>query len=124
MGVKQLVLSPAVVGACIAAYDEAVELLVAADPDGTGELDVRRLVAAPVAVRRRALLAAARAAGCPAGALSQRHAVALDALLRAGTGAADLPGGVRARLSARSPDPRSGTADSLLALVFAGRRSA
>ena len=33
MGVKQLVLSPAVVGACIAAYDEAVELLVAADPE-------------------------------------------------------------------------------------------
>jgi tRNA(Ile)-lysidine synthase len=108
----------------------AGELLAAADPDETGELDAGRLVAAPVAVRRRALLAAARAAGCPAGSLSQRHAIALDALLTAGTGAADLPAGVRARLGARSsarsgsPGAGSGTTDSPLTLVFTGRRSA
>jgi tRNA(Ile)-lysidine synthase len=89
-------------------------LLAAADPEGTGELDVQALTAAPVAVRRRSLLAAARTAGSPAGALGHRHALALDALLTAGTGAADLPGGVVARMT------RQGTA-----LVLAdGRRSA
>jgi tRNA(Ile)-lysidine synthase len=89
-------------------------LLAAADPEGTGELDVQALTAAPVAVRRRSLLAAARTAGSPAGALGHRHALALDALLTAGTGAADLPGGVVARVT------RRGTA---LVLVD-GRRSA
>jgi tRNA(Ile)-lysidine synthase len=60
---------------------------------------VAALVAAPAAVRRRALLAAARAAGCPPGALSRRHALALDGLLGAAPGArADLPGGITARL--------------------------
>ena len=80
----------------------AADLLAAADPGGVGKLDVRTLAAAPVAVRRRSLLAAARTAGSPAGALSHRHALALDALLTAGTGAADLPGQVVARLI-RSP---------------------
>lgn len=108
----------------------AVDLLAAADPADTGELDVRMLAAAPVAVRRRSLLAAARAAGSPAGALSHRHALALDALLRAGTGAADLPGGVRARLT-RSADPADpppmaartgGVREGGAALMFVGGR--
>ena len=76
----------------------ARDLLAAADPQSRGELDVATLVVAPAAVRRRALLAAARTAGCPAGGLGHRHALALDALLTAGTGIADLPGAVQARV--------------------------
>lgn len=76
-------------------------------------LDVAMLAAAPAAVRRRALLLAAREAGCPAGALARRHVLALDALVVGwrGQGAAHLPGKVRAvracgRLSlARTPAP-------------------
>jgi tRNA(Ile)-lysidine synthase len=57
------------------------------------------LAAAPTAIRRRALLVAARAAGSPPGALSRRHAVAVDALITAwrGQGQVDLPGGLVAR---------------------------
>ena len=57
------------------------------------------LAAAPPAIRRRALLAAARACGSPAGALSSRHALAMDALVTAwrGQGPVHLPGGVAAR---------------------------
>jgi tRNA(Ile)-lysidine synthase len=68
----------------------------ASAPDG---LDVAVLAGAPTAIRRRALLVAARAAGCPPGALSRRHAVAVDALITAwrGQGQADLPGGLVAR---------------------------
>ena len=72
----------------------AAELLAAADPEGRGVLAVPVLATAAVAVRRRALLAAARSAGSPAGALSHRHALALDALVSAGAGTTDLPGGV------------------------------
>ena len=56
------------------------------------------LASAPDAVRRRALLAAARAAGAPAGALGSRHVLALDALVVAWSGQGDvhLPGGVLA----------------------------
>jgi len=106
----------------------ALDLLAAADPDGSGNLDVQTLTGAAVAVRRRALLAAARAAGSPAGALSHRHALALDALLTAGTGAADLPGEVLARLTrAADPTPVSGAAgpvgEGAAALMFInGRR--
>jgi tRNA(Ile)-lysidine synthase len=86
------------------ALDQAAAALVAAaDPDGIGELDVALLTPAPVAVRRRALLAVARTAGCPSGALGHRHALALDALLAAGTGRADLPGGVQARVAGPAP---------------------
>jgi hypothetical protein len=62
-------------------------------------LDVDVLAAAPAAVRRRALLAAARRAGSPAGALGRRHALALDALVVRwhGQGAVHLPGGVNGR---------------------------
>ena len=80
----------------------AGQLLAAADPEQAGDLDIAILTAAPAAIRRRSLLAAARLAGSPAGALSQRHALALDGLLAARTGAStDLPGGVRARVHGR-----------------------
>ncbi|MFI7587911.1 tRNA lysidine(34) synthetase TilS [Spongisporangium articulatum] len=59
---------------------------------------VDALLAVPSALRRRALLAEARAAGCPAGALTHRHALALEKLLTAVPGTStDLPGGVAAR---------------------------
>jgi hypothetical protein len=56
------------------------------------------LVQAPDAVRRRALLALLRDAGCPAGALSRRHVLAVDALVTdwRGQGPVHLPGGVEA----------------------------
>ncbi|QAY69194.1 tRNA lysidine(34) synthetase TilS [Xylanimonas protaetiae] len=62
-------------------------------------LDVAVLAAAPAAVRRRALRAAAIAVGAPAGATSSRHVAALDALVVAwrGQGDASLPSGAIAR---------------------------
>lgn len=70
------------------------------DPDGC-QLDAATLAGAPDAVRRRALLLAARRAGAPAGALGRRHVLAMDALVIAwrGQGAVSLPGGVAARRS-------------------------
>ena len=61
-----------------------------------GGLDCDVLAAVSDAVRRRALLAAARAAGAPAGALSRRHVLAVDALVVAwrGQGPVHLPGRV------------------------------
>jgi tRNA(Ile)-lysidine synthase len=59
-----------------------------------GGYDAQVLGAAPDAVRRRALLAVARSAGAPAGALGSRHAAALDALvLRSTSGPGRRPGG-------------------------------
>ncbi len=91
----------------------AALLEAAAGPDGptgpdlTGPdlgLDAAILAAAPAALRRRALLAAARSAGCPAGALGRSHALALDRLLAAEPGAGvDLPGSVLARLVVEPP---------------------
>ncbi len=80
----------------------AADLLGAAlvpSPPGEVCLDVAVLAAAPDAVRRRALLAAARRAGCPAGALGRRHVLALDALVVGWRGqrAAHLPGRVVGR---------------------------
>jgi tRNA(Ile)-lysidine synthetase-like protein len=70
-----------------------------AGPERLDDLDAATLAAAPNAIRRRSLLAAARSAGSPPGALGHRHALALDHLLNAQPGAgADLPGGVRARV--------------------------
>jgi tRNA(Ile)-lysidine synthase len=70
----------------------AADLLAAARTSGTADspdgLDVAVLAAAPTAIRRRALLVAARAAGCPPGALSRRHAVAVDALITSWRGRA------------------------------------
>ncbi|MGH3301503.1 MAG: tRNA lysidine(34) synthetase TilS [Streptosporangiaceae bacterium] len=57
----------------------------------------RDLAALPAAVRNRLLRLAALAAGCPAGALSQRHVRRMDELVTSWHGQrwADLPGGVR-----------------------------
>ncbi len=78
----------------------AADLVAAAQRvAGEGGLSGEVLAAAPDAVRRRALLAAARAAGAAPGALSRRHALALDALVTHwhGQGPVQLPGGVVAR---------------------------
>ncbi len=60
------------------------------------EIAVPPLRAALPAVRRRALLRAARPAGCPGGALNHRHALALEQLLITGRGQVALPGSVLA----------------------------
>ena len=75
----------------------AVDLLAraAGGPQAEG-YDVATLAAAPAAVRRRALRAAAVQAGSLAGALTRTHVLALEALLVAwrGQGAVPLPGRV------------------------------
>jgi tRNA(Ile)-lysidine synthase len=103
----------------------AGDLLVVAGAAGVGGgagdagldagLDVAVLAGAPAAVRRRALLAAARAAGCRPGSLSRAHALALDGLVTGGRtrGTVRLPDGVVAlldcgRLRCAAP-PSSGT---------------
>jgi tRNA(Ile)-lysidine synthase len=73
----------------------------ASDPPGRapGGLALDVLAGASDAVRRRALLAAFREAGSPAGALGRRHVLAVDALVVAwrGQGPVHLPGRVEAR---------------------------
>ncbi|MGF0118096.1 tRNA lysidine(34) synthetase TilS [Promicromonospora sp. Marseille-Q5078] len=61
-------------------------------------LDAEALAAAPAALRRRALRAAALAVGCAPGATSARHVDALDALVVSwrGQGSVHLPGDARA----------------------------
>ena len=97
-------------------------LTSALEPHGALELDLEVLAAAPAAVRRRALLAAARRAGSPAGALGRRHVLALDALVVRwrGQGAVRLPGGVSGRRAygrlvlapaAGRPEPNGADAD-------------
>lgn len=73
-----------------------------ADGDGDGRavrLDVATVEQAVPAVRRRCLRLAALAAGCPAGALTREHVLAVDGLLTRwrGQGPLHLPGGVEAR---------------------------
>jgi tRNA(Ile)-lysidine synthase len=77
------------------ALDAVAAALLAAAGRPVG-LSCEVLSAAPVAVRRRALLEAARSAGSAAGSLSRRHALALDALVVRwrGQGPVHLPGGV------------------------------
>ena len=81
----------------------AEELLAAArieDPPGEpGRLDTAVLAAAPAALRRRALLRAARQAGASSGSVSRTHVLALDALVTdwRGQGPVHLPGRVIAR---------------------------
>jgi tRNA(Ile)-lysidine synthase len=76
----------------------AAELLRSARRDGGYDLAV--LAAAPDAVRRRALLAAARNAGSPGAALGSRHVLALERLVVGGPGRSGrygdvhLPGGL------------------------------
>jgi tRNA(Ile)-lysidine synthetase-like protein len=65
----------------------AAQLLQSAGREGGYDLAV--LAAAPDAVRRRALLAAARDAGSPGAALGSRHVLALDGLV---VGSAGRPG--------------------------------
>jgi len=57
------------------------------------------LAGLPVAIRQRLLRSAALTAGCPAGALSQRHVTSLDELVTGWHGQrwTDLPGGIRCR---------------------------
>jgi tRNA(Ile)-lysidine synthase len=64
-----------------------------------GQLALDLVAAMPPAIRSRVLRNAAIAAGCPAGALTAGHVVALDALTTGWRGQRwiDLPGGVRAR---------------------------
>jgi tRNA(Ile)-lysidine synthase len=72
----------------------SVGLPSGAVPDGWS---VRELAAQPAAVRHRILRLAALAAGCPGGALSERHIASLDELVTSWRGQrwTDLPGGVR-----------------------------
>ncbi len=68
-----------------------------AEAEGAPGWPVAALAALPAAIRHRILRTAALAAGCPGGALSQRHVAALDELVTGWHGQrwADLPGGVR-----------------------------
>jgi len=77
------------------ALDALADALLAEAPD----LDVEALRQAPAAIRRRALRSALIAAGCPAGAVSRAHVLAVDALVVDwhGQGPVSLPGGVAAR---------------------------
>jgi len=65
---------------------------------GALEVDAEALRGAMVAVRRRALRAAAIAAGCAPGAVHRVHVLALDALVTDwhGQGTVDLPGRIQA----------------------------
>lgn len=77
---------------------------------------VADLAAQPTAIRRRILRAAAVTAGCPPGALAERHIAGIDALVMGWHGQkwTDLPGGIRCErrygrllftAAARSEDP-------------------
>lgn len=96
----------------------AADLLAAAEAGSADGPEVERLAEAPRALRRRALLLAARRAGSPAGALTRAHVLALDALLVDwhGQGPVSLPGGVEARrdcgrlrIGSRRPDEETQT---------------
>jgi len=84
----------------LATARRAADASRAADPrreaDGGVELDVGVLAGALTAVRRRALRAAAVAAGSPGGSMHRVHVLALDALVTDwhGQGAVALPGGL------------------------------
>jgi tRNA(Ile)-lysidine synthase len=83
--------------------DDLAERLraVASGPDGS--LDPAVLEASPAALRRRALRAAAVAAGVPAGSLTRTHVLAMDALVADwhGQGSVGLPGAYIARRCGR-----------------------
>ncbi len=78
------------------AVAEAAQLggTAAAQADGWPAAALAKL---PEAIRHRLLRTAAVAAGCPAGAMSQRHVARLDELVTGWHGQrwADLPGGIR-----------------------------
>ncbi|HXW43632.1 MAG TPA: tRNA lysidine(34) synthetase TilS [Streptosporangiaceae bacterium] len=82
---------------------DALDALAAAEMESIRAADKEEgwpagvLGALPAAIRRRILHAAALAAGCPAGALSERHVSQLEEFVICWHGQrwADLPGGVR-----------------------------
>jgi tRNA(Ile)-lysidine synthase len=81
---------------------ESARLLAEADAGSaeaaaTAGWPAAQLAALPDAVRRRILRRAALAAGCPAGALTERHVLSLDDLVVGWHGQrwTDLPGGIR-----------------------------
>jgi tRNA(Ile)-lysidine synthase len=87
---------------------DVLDAIAAAEAEKLGERDEAAgqagwpaddLAALPAAIRHRVLRRAALAAGCPAGALSQRHVASLDELITGWHGQrwADLPGGIRCR---------------------------
>ncbi len=78
---------------------EALAQLGDVPPGKPQGLDVDRLAELAPAVRHRVLHRSAHAAGAPAGQLSSRHIMAMDALVTAwcGQGRVALPGGVGAR---------------------------
>jgi tRNA(Ile)-lysidine synthase len=83
------------------ALDELAAAAAARLRSETGSDDggwpVPELAAQPAALRRRILRIAALAAGCPGGALSERHITSLDELVTGWRGQrwTDLPGGIR-----------------------------
>jgi len=93
--------------ALLRADSEALDALAAAEAGQLGGLAEARaggwpadaLAGLPMAIRLRLLRSAALAAGCPAGALSQRHITSLDELVTGWRGQrwSDLPGGIRCR---------------------------
>lgn len=103
---------------------DALDAIAAAETDKLGGTAAARtdgwpadaLGALPEAIRHRVLRLAALAAGCPGGALAQRHIASMDELVTGWHGQrwADLPGGVRCQrrygrlllfAAARSEDP-------------------
>ncbi|GLY27541.1 tRNA lysidine(34) synthetase TilS [Kineosporia sp. NBRC 101731] len=85
---------------------QLLEPLLERSLTGAHEVAVEPLRDALPALRRRALLGLARRAGCPGGALGHRHALALERLVIAGRGRADLPGGVVAQVMTAGRGPR------------------
>ncbi len=83
--------------ALLRADADALDDLAAAETIRLSDLPVADLADLPAAIRQRVLRRAALAAGCPAGALSQRHIQRLDELVTCWRGQrwADLPGGIR-----------------------------
>jgi tRNA(Ile)-lysidine synthase len=75
----------------------AAERIRAAERTGPAGWPAAALAAEPAAIRQRILRAAALEAGCPAGALAERHIASIDALVTSWHGQkwTDLPGGIR-----------------------------
>ena len=93
--------------AVLRADAEVLDALAAAEAGQLGGLAEAKaggwpadaLARLPAAIRLRLLRSAALEAGCPAGALSQRHITSLDELVTSWHGQrwTDLPGGIRCR---------------------------
>ncbi len=83
--------------ALLRADADTLDELAAAAASSLADLPAADLASLPAAIRQRVLQRAALAAGCPPGALSQRHVQRLDELVTCWRGQrwTDLPGGVR-----------------------------